>query len=390
MNTESSGQPVAASDVPHPQTASEIHQGLPPLESNQPPTSYFEFWPTKVFYIPVALHWIFLSLRYGGLTLPTIANPNFHLGGLVGDSKSQILGCATKMAKERISPFVTVAKSAGPASSESHAADLLQAQQTMANSDVSFPVVAKPDLGCRGAGVRAVKNQDDLADYLETFPSGGEFILQTLVPYEPEAGVFYVRHPGAEKGRIFSLTLKYFPYIIGDGTSNIKELILNDERAGQVPHLYLGRHKKKLKQVLPKGQPFRLAFAGSHSLGAIFRNGNKHITEEMCQAFDEIADGLPGFCFGRFDVRFPSIEELQNGGIFKVLEINGAGGEATHIWDSGTSLREAYRTLREQVRLVFQISAENRRRGHRPASLREVYRAYRKEGELTANYPSTD
>jgi hypothetical protein len=133
-----------------------------------------------------------------------------------------------------------------------------------------------------------------------------------------------------------------------------------------------------------------LAFAGSHSRGAIFRNGNKYITAKMCDAFDNIADGMPGFCFGRFDVRFPDIDELQKGGEFHVLEINGAGGEATHIWDSKTTLREAYRTLRKQFRTLFEIGAENRRRGHRPASLGEVYRAYRHEGQIMTDYPQTD
>jgi hypothetical protein len=363
------------------------HAGMPPLKDNQPPISFFEFWPTKLFYAPVTLHWIYLSLRFGSTTLPTAANPSFPLGGLVGESKAIILGSAEGVAKERISPFVSVFK---PSFKDSSASTLTEACARMAEANLSFPVVAKPDMGCRGAGVKVARNKEDLGKYIESYPQGGRIVIQKLVPYEPEAGVFYIRRPGATKGQIFSLTLKYFPHIVGDGTSTIEQLILQDPRASKVPHLYLGRHKEKLQNVLAEGAPYRLAFAGSHSRGAIFRNGNEYITDEMCEAFDRIADGLPGFCFGRFDLRFPNIKELQKGGEFRVLEINGAGGEATHIWDSKTTLREAYRTLREQFRTLFEIGAENRRLGHRPATLREVYRAYRLEGQLTAEYPQTD
>ncbi|MCH7978295.1 MAG: hypothetical protein IH935_04875 [Acidobacteria bacterium] len=48
------------------------------------------------------------------------------------------------------------------------------------------------------------------------------------------------------------------------------------------------------------------------------------------------------------------------------VEINGAGAEATHIWDPEASLSGAYATLFEQFRVLFAISHENRLKGHRP------------------------
>lgn len=387
---------IATNNVPHGPTSNAKHAsiasqtfnaGMPPLENSGPALSSFEFWPTRLFYIPVALHIAYLGLRYGGLTLPTVANPNFPLGGLVGESKSEILGAAEGQAKERIANFTTIVKSTNAKNLQRDASIALA---KMENESLTFPVVAKPDMGCRGAGVKIIRGEDDLITYLKGFPPGESIILQTLVPFEPEAGVFYIRRPGEKKGRVFSLTLKYFPYVVGDGKSTIKELVMDDPRASQVSHLYLPRHKRHLGRVLPKGAPYRLAFAGSHCRGAIFRNGNKYITEEMRETFDRVADGLPGFCFGRFDVRFPNLKELQRGGEFQIVEVNGAGGEATHIWDSRTSLSEAYRSLREQFRLAFEIGAENKKRGYRPASVLEVFRAYRREGALTVDYPLTD
>ena len=48
-----------------------MHQGMPPFEAGGPPLSFFEFWPPRVFYLPIALHWAWLSLRYCSATLPT-------------------------------------------------------------------------------------------------------------------------------------------------------------------------------------------------------------------------------------------------------------------------------------------------------------------------------
>jgi hypothetical protein len=92
-----------------------------------------------------------------------------------------------------------------------------------------------------------------------------------------EAGVFYVRLPGEKSGFIFSLTLKYFPYVTGDGKTTLGKLIENDWRAGLIKDVYLKRHEKRLDDVIPKIQNFRLAFTGSHSRGTIFRNGNSFI-----------------------------------------------------------------------------------------------------------------
>ena len=361
------------------------HAGMPPLDTSGPALSYFEFWPGYLFYAPVGLLWAFLAARYRSATLPTIANPLFPLGGLMGESKADVLDTITGGAKSHVAPFVTYLKTGH----DDIALDVQRAKKAMVQAGLSYPVVAKPDLGMRGIGVRPVRNDRDLRKYLTDFPHGNKLLLQKMIPFDGEAGVFYVRLPGEEKGEILSLTLKYFPHVIGNGTSTLEELIHADPRAGRIPHIYLDRHKDNLQTVLPKGQPFRLAFAGSHSRGTIFKNGNHFITKEMTDAFDRIAKQIPEFYFGRFDVRFADIEDLQQGHGFSILEINGAGGEATHIWDSKTRLIDAYRSLFRQHSLLFKIGARNRARGFRPVKAWDLMRAILKESSLTKAYPST-
>jgi hypothetical protein len=383
---DTDGKPSCSEKVDFSEKLAKVHKGMPPLDMSGRATSPFEFWPAKVFYFPIALQWLGLSIKYRSLTLPTAANPMFPLGGLVGESKASVMSDLEGKAKERFADFHCFTRSNGAFGEE----EVDRALEVVSEGGLTLPFVAKPDMGCRGTGVQLIKSRDNLASYLEVFPSGRQIIFQQYVPYEAEAGIFYVRRPEEEKGRILSLTLKYFPHIFGNGTSTIEELIFADKRAGPLAHIYLPRHKSRLKEVLGVGEPMRLAFTGSHSRGTIFRNGNQYITDEMRDAFDEVADGIPGFCFGRFDARFPSLEDLQKGGEFHLMEVNGAGGEMTHIWDAKTTLFEAYRDLMEQFRILFQIGADNRTLGHKPSTLRQIYKAWKDERTMTELYPPTE
>jgi hypothetical protein len=210
------------------------------------------------------------------------------------------------------------------------------------------------------------------------------------VPFEGEAGIFYCRRPGQSHGRIVSITLKYFPHVIGDGERTLRQLILGDPRAGRLSHLYLRRHTARLDDVPPPGAAIRLAFAGSHSRGAIFRNGTHLVTPEMEACFDELARRLPEFHFGRFDVRFEQFAELQRGRGFTIVEVNGAGAESTHIWDRRTTLVQAWRDLMRQYHWLFEVGHANRARGFKPMSLGDFMRDYRREKFLTPQYPATD
>jgi len=198
-----------------------------------------------------------------------------------------------------------------------------------------------------------------------------------------------VRQPDEEKGKIISLTLKYFPYVTGDGKSTLKELIEADERAGALKHIYLPRHEHRLDMIIPEGQPFRVAFTGSHSRGTIFKNGNHYITRAMEERREGIKKGIREFYFGRIDVRFETMGDLESGENMRILEINGATGEATHIWDSNNTLWSAYRDLAEQYRLLYEIGAKNKKRGFKPDSLSTLLKEFGAYKRLSKIYPQT-
>ncbi|MAS87712.1 MAG: D-alanine--D-alanine ligase [Micavibrio sp.] len=353
------------------------YQGLPALDKTVPPLSFFELWPRFLFYPPVLLYAFWLTIKFDGLNTLTASNPYFPAGGFVGDSKKAIHELFPKALQQYL-PKTVFIKNEQALDSYFQIVEL------------TYPVVCKPDKGCRGAGVQKIHSDKELKNYAQQFPFGKDTLLiQEHIDFEAEAGVFYIRHPDQERGHIFSLTLKYFPYVYGDGVSTLETLIKLSPRASKLQKIYLKRHAHKLHTVLAQGEAYRLSFAGAHSKGTIFKNGDKHITPAMEEFFDRLSKQIPEFYFGRFDVRFKDMSSLETGENLKIIELNGAGAEATHIWDSSTKLKDAYKTLFEQFHHAYEIGHKNKQRGFKPTPLKEALLMVRQSEALTAFYPET-
>ncbi len=343
--------------------------------------SPFEFWPKWLTYTPVILHWLALGLRHRSFSLPTAANPRITTGGLCGESKTAILDQVEGEARDWIAPYTMLVTGAD---------DLTRARQAMIAAKLTLPIVVKPDIGCNGTGVRLAGDEATLSAALASFDRGVALVLQALVTHEGEAGVFYVRHPDEAVGRITSLTLKSSPTVTGDGRSSLRALIHADPRTGTVPHLYLDRLTERLDTVPALGERVRLVFAGNHCKGSVFRNGADEITPALTVRIDQIARALPDFHFGRFDLRYASPAALRSGSGFSIIEVNGVGSEATHIWDPDTTLRDAYAAQFYHYGEAFRIGAAMRRRGARPSSLGAMLRDWRNQRRLMGRYPLND
>ncbi len=350
-------------------------------EKRRRPISFFEFWPGWMFYTPVVAHWLLLGLRYGDFSLPTAANPRISTGGLCGESKLSILSQVGEQAQPLVAKACGVlARADGSAAAEA----------AMQASGLHYPVVAKPDIGCNGTGVRLIRDRAAMTRYLAAFPPRETVVLQHYVEEANEAGIFYVRHPDEPHGRITSMTIKQPPMVVGDGRSTLRALILADERARLVPHLYLTRLADRLDSVPAAGEPVQLVFVGNHCKGSIFQDGRAMVTPALTTAIDRLARSMPEFYFGRIDVRFASTVSLRRGTGFQVIEINGAGSEATHIWDPTTTLLEAWRTQFFHYGSAFRIGAANRKRGFAASGVRAMYRDWMNQRRLMAIYPLND
>lgn len=327
----------------------------------------WEFWPIQAFYAPVVVHIILLGIRFRSFTLFTCANPVIPAGGFRGESKDEIYqGLRKSMAAQgHMLEHILIG------SAENAEARLARATRFIEAYELKFPVAVKPDQGERGAGVSLAKNAAELDKSLSV--AAGDTIVQEFAP-GVEVSIFYYRHPGTAKGKIFSVTEKRFPHVTGDGKSTLEELILRDRRAVCMARRYFARNASELAGVVPRGRSIKLLDTGTHSQGAIFLDGAHLITEPLENRIDTICRGFRGFYFGRFDIRAASLEDLQRGENFKIIELNGVTSESTNIYDPEYSIFEAYRILFRQWRIAFEIGSSNRKLGARPTALGELLR----------------
>ena len=333
----------------------------------------WEFWPTWLFYLPVTVYIGWLALRHRGLSTVTAANPGMPDGGLVGESKYDIL--------QQLPPAWTVQSVLVEAGSVTD-----RVQQLRADVDARgwpFPLILKPDVGQRGAGVRLAASWDAVNAYLVAVQD--KVVAQPFHPGPYEAGIFYYRLPGCARGRIFSITDKHFPVLVGDGVSSVESLIWSHPRFRLQAATFIARHRPELSRALGVGERFTLAIVGNHCQGTLFRDGRHLWTPALEQRVDEIARAYRGFHVGRFDVRYTDVDAFKAGRDLAIVELNGVTSEPTNIYDPDGTLLNAYRQLFRQWSITFAIGAANRRAGARVSSLHRL--ATLAKGHLTAAVP---
>jgi hypothetical protein len=338
-------------------------------------TVRWEYWPPSVFYAPVAMYVLWLGIRHRSLTLFTAANPAIEAGGFINESKAAILtGLAA--AGDAVPPWRLL-----PSSCEAsvRCADV---RRFVAEHGLDLPIVLKPDAGQRGSGVVIARSWAVVDEYL----AGARYdVLAQVYVAGVEFGVFYVRQPSEERGRIFALTTKCMPVVVGDGRRTLEELIFADPRALPMAATYLEAQAARLREVIRSGDEVQLVELGTHARGAYFEDGAALVTPELTSAIERVSRSFDGFFFGRYDVRSPSVAEFRRG-LFRVIELNGVTSEATSIYDPSHGPIDAYRTLFAQWRLAFAIGAENRERGVAPAKIGELARLIGRYRESSAGH----
>lgn len=332
--------------------------------------------------IPMVIQWFWLGFRNSSCTLPSTCNPAITAGGIVGEGKTEYLAIMGAHAKSHTAPAISFVND--------FPVTLADVEAQMREAGLSFPLVAKPDIGWCGFGVRIVRSDAELAQYMLRFPVGERILLQHFVPHDGEAGLFYVRAPGEKRGRITGILLRSYPRVVGDGVHTIAELMARDERLAR-----LGRDGKSepccdIAAVPGKGEIVRLTTIGSTRVGGLYRDATSIVTPELEDALDAIARDMTDFHIGRFDVRYESLGALRHGRGFTIIEVNGAGSEAVHAWEPKLTLRQAYAIVFAKQRTAFALGAAMRARGHKPISWAGLIKLHLKQQRLIRQYPPSN
>lgn len=317
----------------------------------------WEYWPIWAFYPPIIAYVLYKGIRMRGLTLFTSVNPAMPHSGFTDEPKADILrGLAA--AGDALPAWTLLTKD-----TDAHRR-LARLKAFMAQHDLSLPIVLKPNEGERGEGVAIIRSEAAALDYLERCDA--DVIAQRYVG-GLEYGIFYYRHPDEANGHIYGITDKRFTSVTGDGTHTLEHLILGDQRAVAMQRFFRHKWSEQLDTIPPKGEKFVVAEIGTHCRGSLFLDGSHLVTPELLARIDTISKAYDGFYLGRYDIKVPSVEDLQAGRNLSILELNGITAEPTFCYDPKHSLWAAYRIFLFQWKTAFAIGAANRARGHKPS-----------------------
>lgn len=328
---------------------------------------HWEYWSLEAIYYPIFLAWLYYAIKARSFFFFNAANPSIKNGGMAMESKKEIYDL---IPSEYIPKTILIKQN-------THINEILE---TMLRENISFPLIVKPDIGMKAFGVEKIRETNGLRSYLQR--NSNDFLVQEFIGYPNEVGIFYVRYPNEQRGRITGIVSKEFLSVTGNGKDSILQLIKQNPRS----HLQLSALRKvyglHLHKILLANEKFILVPYGSHTRGAKFIDASEKINENLLKVIDSICTQIPGFYYGRLDILHTSLDELSKGQNFSIIEINGAGSEPTHIYDPKHSLFFAWHEIIRHWKMLYEISKINKKNGHFYLSYKDGTAMLRANGKL--------
>ena len=308
----------------------------------------WERWNFYLLYFPISFVWLWYCLRNGSFWFFSTSNPTITFGGFEGEGKKEMYD---QLPANLIPRTIYIL----------HDLSFDEVKKKIKAAGFEFPFIVKPDIGMKGILFRRISDWQQLEKYHQKIPV--EYIVQDLVILPVEVSVFYYRYPWEEKGVVSGFIDKELLQVTGDGSTSLRQLIMDHPRAKYRMEEMEHRHGHRFERVLPKEEIFYLSYAGNHNRGAHFTNLHKEIDEDLHKVFDELSHYTNQFYYGRYDIKTSSIEDLKKGRNFVILEFNGCGAEPNHIYDCGMKLWKAYYVILQHWEALSRISRYNNKKG---------------------------
>ncbi|GAO44396.1 hypothetical protein [Flavihumibacter petaseus] len=323
---------------------------------------HWEYWSFNTVYGPILPIYLLIGARARSFFFFSAANPGIRNGGFLMESKKEIYDLMPACAYPQTAFFT-----AGSLPD--------QVIRSVREKGLTYPLIAKPDVGARGRGVRKIGNDAELSLYCRECPL--DFLVQEFISHPLEAGIFYCRLPGEEKGRITGIVTKEFMTVTGDGQSTLRELVLREDRyILQLPDLEK-LYGDRLNDILPAGGKKELVPFGNHARGSKFMDDSHLADDALLNVVDQLCQQIPGFRYGRLDIRFVSWELLKQGKQYSVIELNGSGSEPTHIYDPRHSIFFAWKEIIRHWWLLSRVARDEHRKGIPYLTVKEGLQLFR-------------
>lgn len=317
------------------------------------------YWPSWLLFLPIRVGVLALSLHFRRLTAFASANPAFgRIGGFIGDSKSLLLRPFQR--DSRCCPSLALTLEDAPNERVREAVAFAACH--------GFPLVFKPEVAEDGAGLRYLKNSEQLERFVRSAKE--DFVLQKKFS-GLEFEVVWRRNPGLDDGRIMAIVQKKNVTVMGDGEQTLEELIWLDDIAVARGELFTQCHARDLNRIVPAGEVVVLNLSGSYGHGALCLHRPDLVTPELTAALSDFAKRFPGLHFARFDLRTTTEAELK-AGRFIVTEVGGCCHVSSLVRDGSLRFSRSYAAVWAQLKACLEAGDYNLRQKVRPVPLHEV------------------
>lgn len=310
--------------------------------------THWETWDWRIKYILIGPAWLWFCLRARSLWFFTASNPTLTFGGFDGESKKEMY--------DQLPPG-TYPKSIYVSPHLSH-----QKLESLINEHkYAFPFAVKPNIGKMGFMFRRINSFEALKAYHSRIHC--DYIIQEFVQHPIEVSVFYYRLPHAQTGAITGFLRKDFLEVVGDGKSDLRQLICKSPRLQFRLEEMMAKHHSRLDHILPEGERYCLSPALNLSRGGNLVSLEAEKDGRLLKVFDALSHYTGNFYYGRYDIKCRSIEDLKEGKNYSILEYNGSGAEPHHVYGNGYGLLRACSILVSHWEILYRISRINRARG---------------------------
>jgi hypothetical protein len=244
---------------------------------------------------------------------------------------------------------------------------------------LTFPIICKPDIGERASGIKYMYSSEQLEEYLQPIDESlsdeaqkklkdqraqPNFHLEKFHD-DREFALSFTKDPDTGEYQTWSLVEKQIPFVVGDGNTTLRELIVN-----KVEEMNLASDRKDkifncfsqedLETKLPDGEHKTIVKMASISYGTTFKKIDLKETQmqQLRTLLPLLIEDSKGIYQGRFDLRAKSLEDLLEG-LLKIIEKNGLGGMPMEIYESHLSISEKYKILFTYFEYLLQIAERN-------------------------------
>lgn len=322
---------------------------------------HWEYWPQEIVYFIVYPYYAWIAFRLRAAGFFVVANPHDGEMNFLMESKIKIYNHIP-------TPYYPTTIYVEPNQDFNFILNEVKLVQ------IPFPFITKPNVGHKGIGVKKIYSEVELLAHHQSVKH--PYLIQRLVEFEHEIGLFWVRFPNESTGKLTGIVYKEYLHVIGDGKRTLEQLIYADARTYYQLHYLEQKFKNEWNTVLPNGEKLIIVPFGSHFRGSKFLDISDKITPTLIETFNAICTQINGYYYGRMDIKFDNWKDLENGKNFAIIETNGAGSEPTHIYDPKHSIFFAWKEIVRHLSYLQKVCLQNKQKGYQTTNLKQLLKMY--------------